>query len=171
MDRKAQTISFEMLMWIPRLVYLVIVIIATSGIILAFIVTNVSVGDVESHILLHRLQFSPEGIVKYDSETRRVYPGIVDVSRLSSNRLESALNAGKKEVAARFKLVGLQDESELATAYLHEGTYKDWQPIAVVVAADKDIRGSGRKLPHSEERYVYYSRPSRLETVVITQNE
>ena len=170
MNKQGQTISFEMLMWIPRLIYLIIVIIATMGLIFAFIVTNVNVGDVESHILMQRLQFSPEGIVKYDPVTQRVYPGVVDDGKITPNNLKSALDGGEKELAARFVLIDLP-ETELEPVYLHKETYEDWQPIAIVVGQNDKISGTGRKFPYAEVRYVYSDSPSKLETVVILPNE
>ncbi len=177
MNRKGQTLSYELLMWIPRFVYLVIVILATSGLILGFIVTRVNVSDVESHILLHRLQFSREGIAHYDSYTGRVYPGLVDAGRLTEKNVESALGAGESEMAARFVLGGLSGK-ELAKAYLNEEAYANWQPIAILVGEDSKISGTGRKFPHPEARYVYSSgrsgakrTPAFLETVVITPDD
>lgn len=166
-----------MLMWIPRFVYLVIVIIATSGLILGFIVNKVDVGAIESHILMHRLQYSREGITAYDSYTGRVYPGLVDKSKMTdektTEKLANLLGAGEKEMAARFVLSDFSD-NELAKAYLNEKTYMDWQPIAIVAGTDcesGEISGTGRKCPHPETRYVYGDKPARLETVVITPNE
>ncbi len=174
MNKRGATISYEVLMWIPRFVYLVIVIIATSGLILGFIVNKVNVGEVESHILMHRLQFSREGITAYDSYTGRVYPGLVDKSKMTgeitTEKLADLLGAGEKEMAARFVLSDFSD-NELAKAYLNEKTYMDWQPIAVVVGQGADISGTGRKFPHPETRYVYSDKPARLETVVITPDD
>ncbi len=168
MNRKG--LGYETLVWIPRLVYLVIVIMAASGLILAFIVTNVNVGDIESHILLNGLQFSQEGIAAYDSYTGRVYPGLVDRGRLTDDALGSALDAGEGELAARFVLSDLSSGNEIARAYANGETYANWQPIAMVVGEDGEISGSGRKFPHPESRYVYSETPARLETVVITSD-
>ncbi len=170
MNKKGQTISYEMLMWIPRFVYLVIVILATSGLILGFVVTKVDVSEVESHILLHRLQFSPQGITHYDTETGRVYPGIVEKSKLTDNYLASVLGAKDDEMAARLVLSDFSD-NKLAEAYLNKKTYANWQPIAAVVGQSKDISGTGKKVPHPESRYVYSETPALLETVVITPND
>ncbi|MBS3132706.1 hypothetical protein J4470_01075 [Candidatus Woesearchaeota archaeon] len=169
MNKKGATLSFEMLMWIPRLVFLIIVIMATQGIILAYIATNVNVGSIESHVLMQRLQFSPEGIVNHDSITGRVYTGVVDLEKLNSHNLEASLEAEKSELAARFVLISLQAENELARSYINRETYEDWQPIAIFVGSS-DVAGTGRKFPHPETRYMYSVEPSKLETVVITPN-
>lgn len=177
MNKRGATISYEMLMWIPRFVYLVIVILAASGLILGFVVNRVDVGAIESHILMHRLQYSREGIAAYDSYTGRVYPGIVDKSRLTNEKdeekLAAALGAGENEMAFRFVLSDPSGENGV-TAYLNEKTYMDWQPIAIVAGTDcenSEISGTGRKCPHPETRYVYSDKPARLETVVITPND
>jgi len=159
-----------MIDWVINLIYLVVVVGTTLGIILAFIVTNVKVAETESNILMNRLQFSPEGIVMYDMETGRVYPGIVDVRKMGASNLESALNIEERDLAARFVLTDLEDEMELATTYLNRDVYDDWQPIAILVA-EGDITGLARKFPHEESRYVYAGRAGKLETVVITPNE
>ena len=170
MSKKGQTISFEMLMWIPRIVFLVLVILSTSGIIFAFIVTNVNVGDIESHILMHRLQYSPEGIVSYDLETGRVYPGVVDPGKLGSYDLQLSLDAGPRDLAARFVMSSLQSDEELALNYVNRETYFDWDVLAIA-SADPSVTGTGRKFAHPEVRYVYSGQPSKLETVVITPND
>ncbi|MBI2664773.1 hypothetical protein HYX10_05545 [Candidatus Woesearchaeota archaeon] len=177
MNKKAQTVSFEMLMWIPRIVYLILIIIATTGIIYAYIATNVSVGAVESHILLHRLQHSPEGIAEFDAETKRVYPGFVDAAKLSESNLKAALNAENREFAARFVISDLNDENK-EVVYFDRQAYGVWAPVAAFVgiqqAQNAETSGSGRKFAHSEARYTYISdsmQLSKLETVVITPDE
>jgi len=169
MKKKGQ--AYEMLIWIPRLIYLVIVIITISGIISAYIVTTVNVRDAESHILMHRLQFAPEGISYYDEEIGRVYTGILDDTKLADTYLESILDVPELQIAARFKKLDLVDETE-KSAYINQITYDRWAPLAVVASISREATGSGLKIPYPESRYIYSteSGPAKLETVVITVN-
>jgi hypothetical protein len=165
-----QGISSNMVMWIPRLVYLILVFVVSFGLIFSYTTTKVGVGDVESHILLHRLQLSPDGISKVDDATGRVYTGVVDPAKLSSENLQTVLGIGENSVAMRIESYPFAT-GENTTAYLHENTYENWQPIAVIVGENRPVKGSGLKFPYRETRYVYAGSPSRLETVVIMPNE
>ena len=168
MNKKAQTLSDELLPWIPRIVFLIIVYATTTGVISAYVLTNVNIGGIESHILMHRLQFSPDGITEYDTDTKRVYPGIIDTGKL--NNLEAALTANDGVLAAKLKVISLPEDSE-QIYYLHKETYEDWQPIAIVVGTNDEISGTGRKFPYEEIRYVYLDGPAKLETVVILPDD
>lgn len=163
-------ISYQMILWIPRMVFLIIVFVVTFGLIFAFTTTTVSVSDAESHVLLHRLHFSPEGISKTDADTGRVYAGVVDASRISADRLETAIDIKKDAVAIRLVKSNTDDSAEVV-AYLHEDTYRNWQPIAIAVDEGSIKKGAGRKFPYKESRYVYAETPAKLETVVIMPNE
>jgi len=169
MNKRGATVSFEMVMWFPRLIYLIIVILFTSGIILAFIVYNVNVGEIESQVLMQGLQYSRDGLVRYDVATGRVYPGVLDRAKISDSHVESTLNVNTNKLAARFELKSLTDEV-LETAFLHEETYLNWRPIAALIHGDRTVSGTGAKVPYEESRYVYSGQPSILETVVIFPN-
>lgn len=167
-----------MVIWIPRIVYLVIVIMSTLGIIFAFTVTNINIGDAESHILLHRLHFSSDGISKVDDETGRVYTGIVEPDKLSNINIKSALQISENSMTAKFVTSNLLnerkpvDEQTLPVeTFLHEERYKQWQPLAELINNEQVEKGTGSKFPHAEVRYVFTGEPTLLETVVITPNE
>ena len=170
LNKKAQvSLPENTIDWLVNFVYLIGVAAALFGLIAAFLVTNTDVADIEAHVLMHRLQYSPEGIVNYDSATNRVYTGVVQTDKLSNGNLESALNTGEKELAARFVKTDLSEASRVV-GYVNKETYLDWQPIAILVARDKALIGTGRKFPHEEVRYIYADEPSKLATVVITPN-
>ncbi len=162
-----RALSYEIVMWIPRLVYLIIVIIASFGLIFAYTSTTLNVGDVESHILMHRLQFTQNGIVKQDVLTGRVYPGIVDNALLTDEKLSKLYSSDSQSVAIRFVSTDLREKNSEVAAYVNQESYENWQPIAILVGEESIEKGTGRKFPYRESRYVYTTEPSRLATTVI----
>lgn len=165
-----------MIMWIPRFIYLIMVLIVSFGLIFAFTATKVNVGDIESHILMHRLHFSPYSISKVDENIGRVYTGVVDETKFNGDTLEDLLNASTNSFAMRLTKRDLEVDSDETNIFLHETTYSNWQPIASLVDQNQLTKGSGLKFPYKEARYVYSENPSSgnpsiLEIVVIMPNE
>ena len=61
-DKKG--ITYQMVLWIPKMIYLIIVLVVSFGLIYAFISNEVDVSDVEAHVLMHSFHYSPEGNFK-----------------------------------------------------------------------------------------------------------
>jgi len=90
MNRRA-LISFEMLMWIPRIIFLVIVLFAIIILIRSFVLEKIDVTELESEIFANRLPCSPNSISFVDEISGRVYPGIIDLNKFKTNEIEDNL--------------------------------------------------------------------------------
>ena len=153
------TISENLIAWLMNMIYLTVIIVTVSGLIFGIIVTTVNVRSPESHILLQRLEYSRQGIVEYDSEIQRAYPGIVDSSKISM--LENAALTKDGIIAAKFVIDGKE-------YYLNREKYGIWRPIAEFTDKNQDVKGSSAKFSEKELRYVYAEGPAYMESVVIS---
>ena len=184
-DKKG--ITYQMVLWIPKLIYLIIVLVVSFGLIYLFTSNEVDVGDVEAHVIMHSHHYSPEGISKFDDDTKRVYSGIVDRSRFTRANLESALNSDENSLA--MKLVGRKwenlgedsddsgEDSDIRDyeIFLNYDTYRKWIPLADLINSDAKVEVP-QIFSSKEVRYINYEgSDSRdravLETTVIMPNE
>ena len=170
-------ITYQMVMWIPRIFYLITVLAVSFGFIFLFTAIEVDVGDVESHIIMHGMHFSPQGISKFDHETGRVYVGVVDEEKLDGSTLENSFIGRKSALAMKVVKKPLKDpdDANSKTAFIHQKTYTDWSGLAKLVyergqPGAEPIKGSGRWIAHKEIRYAYSEKTgtvSNISTVVI----
>ena len=172
-NKKGFTISYKMIMWIPRFFFTVIVIALTFYIISAFIITNTNVSGPESSILMNVAHYSPDGFSAFDATTGRVYPGIVDNSRFTTAQLGQLFKQDKPAIVGRFTekqaIVDyfISPKPDVMAAYTDETRYLRWEPIALVNA-----KGEGSFAPYPEIRYVAIKDGNGgvLETVFIASN-
>ena len=176
MDKRG--ITYQMVMWIPRIFYLITVLAVCFGFIFLFTTVEVHVGDIESHIIMHGMHFSPQGISKFDSETGRVYTGVVDEDKFTESNLENSVSGREDAFAMKVVKAALKDPTTNDAIILHKETYEDKAAIAEYVfrrqQSGKVPTGSGRWFAHKEIRYAYSEnsdRPSTLLTVVIKPYE
>jgi hypothetical protein len=79
---KKGLISFNMLMWIPRIIFMVIVVLSIILLIASYFRLELVISKAESELFVQRLLYSPHGISFYDPYSNRVYPGIIDLDNL-----------------------------------------------------------------------------------------
>lgn len=80
MDKKAE-ISDYMIAFIPRIIFIIIVLASIYLLINAYIKTEVNTFDAESNLFVQRLLYSKNGVSYKDKDTGQVYPGIIEISR------------------------------------------------------------------------------------------
>ncbi|MEK6837125.1 MAG: hypothetical protein AABX69_00610 [Nanoarchaeota archaeon] len=165
-SRKGFTISYKMIMWIPRFLFTVLVLGITFYVILGFIKTATDVSKAESHILANAAFYSEKGLSYADgtakTATGRVYPGVVETSKFKEaskskgddTQLDEFFDHMKPLLVGRFvkhqTIIDhfLKPEAE-STAYTDKRRYVLWQPIAQAGG-----EGEGGKTPYAEVRYV-----------------
>ena len=162
------SLSFRTIMWlIPDALFLIFVMVANIGIVLAFIVSTVDVSEAEANIAIHRLHFSPNGISEYDATTGRVYTGKISSANFNDERIESALSYENIVMASRLKADTSTKLSPVpaANAYLNRDKYeKEWVIFALV---EGEIGGKGI-VPYPEARQVVFdNKVAKLETIVL----
>jgi hypothetical protein len=137
-NKKAQ-ISFNVLQFILRLFFLIVVTITIIIVVNSYLKTTFDVTTLETGITYNRIMFAND-LIYYDSLSSRHYPGIITQNSLSSKEIfKSSMDYGpKKHIAAR---LDLGFENELITAYLNPGVqqgYDEW-----IVLAKTKIPGFG----------------------------
>ncbi|MBI2137441.1 hypothetical protein HYU12_02895 [Candidatus Woesearchaeota archaeon] len=168
------TLSEKTIMWlVPNAVFLIIVLLANTGVILAFTATNVDVKETEAIISTERLHYSPNGISKADTETGRVYTGLISAENFKNDRIENTLAYEEGLAAARIKADTNGIESKdiackaagISCAYLYEDKYeKEWVVLAL---ASEKIGGKGISAYPEQRTAIFENKAARLETVVL----
>ena len=99
--------AHDMIMFIPKFVFLIIVMICVIFLIKIFIVNNIDVRYAESMLLVERVTNSPTGIIYFDDELMRPYPGVIDLKKFSNENIRKVIELGsdyKDMVTAAFIL-------------------------------------------------------------------
>ena len=81
MNSKKGQISEEVLLSIPRIIFLIAILFAVVLLVKVFIITTVDISQIEANILISRLLYSKDGLSFYDESVNRLYPGIVDINK------------------------------------------------------------------------------------------
>lgn len=138
---KKGTLGFDVINTIPRLIYTIvciaiIVLMARTF----FMINDTSSSDVEIRGISERFYFS--GITYQDQDTKRIYPGEIDISKFNENKIQQTLCYDEKEcstnkhVAAKLTLNYSNKEK---TVVLNEFNYKNWK-----ILSDTKFEGFGQ---------------------------
>lgn len=142
MNNKKAVISGEMIMIIPKMIFLIAVMFAFIILIKVLIITKMDVRSTEAVILTNKILFTPEGILYFDKDTGRVYPGIIDLDKFrelsegNPNSLDDVLmsyGSGNPIISAK---ITLEMEAENVVAYYNKEKFDRWEPRAL-----PDIKG------------------------------
>ncbi|MBI2175831.1 hypothetical protein HYU40_00590 [Candidatus Woesearchaeota archaeon] len=170
-NKKGDSTPDEMIGWIHRSVFTVIVALTTYFIIRAFIVTSIQVAPIEANVLMSYPHIHKDGFSKFDSTIGRLYPGVMDTSRFTTGQLK-LLKGEKPSIVGRFArnqtIIDYHlKKEEPVYAYTDFDRYKLWQPLA-----QSKAKGEGGKTPYAELRYVTLAdgRGAIIETVMIASN-
>ncbi|MBI2548371.1 hypothetical protein HYW21_03400 [Candidatus Woesearchaeota archaeon] len=122
-------------MWIPKILFLVIVFIVAIILIREFLVTGIDVFEPEAATFINSFLYSPHGLSYRDPGTGRVYPGIIDIQRFNAENvahsLDRAFSFGKENnhVAAQFRLKSVSGTEE-TIVYYNQAKYEYWSTLA-----------------------------------------
>ena len=78
---KKGTISEEVVLFIPRMLFIMVVVFAFVLLVKTLLVTKIDVQQLESDIFISRFMMSPNASAYYDSKIERAYPGIIDLNK------------------------------------------------------------------------------------------
>jgi hypothetical protein len=82
---------FNFLVMIPRILFLVIMLIVCVILIRMFLNDKFNINDVQAEILIDGLIYGTGGVSYYDPVTGRLYPEIIDISQLDGAKLDQGL--------------------------------------------------------------------------------
>ena len=100
----------------PVYFILVLLFLTVSFLLFSFVISsNISTSNkipenVRLTVMINRFLNSPECLAYMDEETGRVYPGIVDLSKLSKEQMTVCYNAIDTKLAFSFKIEELNKE-------------------------------------------------------------
>ena len=135
MKNKKAITTFEMLMWIPRIFFLVVLMFAVITLIRSFITTTVDVSELQANIFAKRILYSPNAISYFDSDLRRTYPGIIDFNKFKSQSIDKFLEKSvyygikNREIGANLLLKDLSENSDISVFY-NEDFFKEQKKLA-----------------------------------------
>lgn len=168
MNKKA--ISFDMLQWLMRLLFLTVVIFSVVLLLNVYTTKKLDVKELQAEILINRLILSPDGISKFDYVSGRVIPLIIEDLSLQENKdkmeqkLMQTIKYDKKNfIAAKMEIFENQ-ESVLATFYYDQSTYEN-------IAPRTWIEGIGGALSYERIFPVIYKGESRyIKIIAVVSN-
>lgn len=119
--KKAQ-ISFNMIAWLPKLFFLLIVIFSIMILVMSHITWEVDTADAQMDIFMQQLLYSRNSLAYVDPDTDRVYPGIVDLGIFEigiEERLSKSVFYGEENriIAAEIVLKDLNGNVEEKISY------------------------------------------------------
>jgi len=131
-DRKG-IISFNMVSLIPRIIFLVIMLIACVVLIRLFITDKFNTNDIEAEILVSGMLYSAGGVGYYDPLTGRAYPEIIDIEQFDAAELEhSFFFEDNRLIAAKVFVTDdrdAEDDEAVKAIYYNKEWYDNWNPL------------------------------------------
>ncbi len=134
MKNKKSTTTFEVIMWIPRILFLVVLMFAIMLLIRSFVNTTIDSSELQANIFANRILYSPNAVSYFDPDTQRVYPGIVDADKINAaindKSLEKSIYYGKKnlEIGAKFSVNDMKENK--IDFFYNEDFFKEQEKIA-----------------------------------------
>ena len=124
MNKKAQVDTI--LNWAMIRIFVLIIILGTLLIVISSqLNSGLDSHEVENYILIKRITYSPNLLAYKDPVTDRVYPGIIDFSKFSTENLESNLENKNKRLAVNIQLTNLETD-KITKAYINEQRARAW---------------------------------------------
>jgi len=151
------SISEHVLLWIPKFVYLVIVVLSVVFLVRMLVVSNIDSTEAEARIFANRIFYSPNAVSYVDPELGRAYPGIIDADKFKSMENSdltfldiTSLSYGKENrlIAAKLRLKNFESGEE-HNVYYNKENYLYWEPRTI-----HGVSGSGSVNSVDEQRYV-----------------
>ena len=120
MRGKKAGINFESIIWIPRIIFIIIIMFLVMTLVRTYVATAIETSDIKANLFSNRLIYSPNSISYYDEPIKRAYPGIIDPAKFgSADFLDKSIYYGEKnkEIGAKVVLKDFSDGKEYALFY------------------------------------------------------
>ncbi|MFH1399600.1 MAG: hypothetical protein ABIG95_05820 [Candidatus Woesearchaeota archaeon] len=161
--KKAQlSMTFNVGLLIPRLIFMIIATLTVVMIVKTFLIVNINVSEAEAKVMMGRLIYSPYCISYVHPETGRSYPGMIDLTKFSTDRIENCIHYGESNdyLAAKLTLY-FKDNGETESRFLNERGYAVWKPLA-------DMNGPGSSNYYSDIFYVLVDDKGKIRRAVLS---
>lgn len=145
--RKKGLMSFNMIVMIPRIIFLVIVLVSCVILIRLFVINEFETKELQADILVNGLLYSAGGVSWYDAETGRAFPEVIDVQQFSGRDFDHALFfSGNNFMTAKIELFN-RDFTTIGAGFYNRQWYENWEPLLTL-----NIPGIG-KIVKIERQY------------------
>ena len=170
-SKKRGAISEHLILWIPKVIYLIIAFLSVIFLLRLLIVNNIDASEAEARILTNRIFYSPNAISYSDVDTGRAYPGIVDFEKYGKlqnsdvNEMDTktiAYGQGNQLIAAKLTLQNLETNEQDIVFYNKEN-YEFWEPRILSTV----VGGSGSVNSITEQRYVLIKNADKMEKGIL----
>jgi len=115
--------AFEVMMWLVRYIFIIIVLFVMWFFIDAFILNSIDTKEVEAHVFIQRTIYSKHALAIPNYYTQRVYPGVSNALQFYSQDFDKSIDYfWDDQLAAN---ITLKDYSKL----YNEHSYINWLPL------------------------------------------
>ena len=132
-----------------RVIFTLIVVMTAVFLLRSLLVVSIDSDMVEKNALVYNIFYSPAGFSYTDPGIGRTYPGIIDLSKFTSQQLDSAVSfTNNQHIAASFTLFDPGSNTPLnhPSAIFNERYFSLKYPLA-----DRNVKGSaGATLYHEQ---------------------
>ena len=113
-------INFESIIWIPRIIFIIVIMFLVMTLVRSYVSTVIETSDIKADLFSNRLIYSPNSISYYDGSIKRAYPGIIYLAKFNSDDfLDKSIYYGEKnrEIGAKVVLKDFSDGKEYTLFY------------------------------------------------------
>jgi hypothetical protein len=136
---KKGIMAFNMMSMIPRLIFLIAVLVVCILLISMFLNNMFNINDVQAEILVNGLLYGTGGINYYDPITGRIYPTMVDLGQLDNAELDAGMYYPDNTlITAIINIEAANRIENLAELYYNKQAYDNWEPLI-----DRNLPGIG----------------------------
>ena len=165
---KKSTVSLEMVLWIPRLIFLVIAIFSVSLLIRFFIIENIDISNTEASVFSDKILLS-KSLNYFDKDAERYEVGTIDLKKFQSDDVSSSLENEisyneKKKIGAKISLKNLNKNTNYQDIFYRKDFYEEKK---VLVDAGF-TKGQGGAKSKTKSSYVLLEDGISLDKGIIT---
>jgi hypothetical protein len=125
-----------------RIGFMMAALLAFFVLINFYINNQIDTNYLQSQVLLNRILYS-DAIMKKDSDTGRVFTGVVDIKKFNNEQLEQSINYAeyRRHAAVKLKLLNKDPDPQkqfIMDAYLNKDMYDYWKEIVKA-----NVKGKG----------------------------
>ncbi len=88
MNKKADS---KAILIIVRLIFISIVLVTFYIFVRMAISRDINTEELEANVIITRLLYQPDGIIYYDDNLNRYYPGVIDLAKFNEARINNSL--------------------------------------------------------------------------------
>jgi hypothetical protein len=125
MNKKA--ISEHVMMWIPRMIFLTIVVFTVIFFTRFIVAVYIETADSQADVYIGKMMFEKNGIIRYEND--RAYAGVIDLQNFNEPRLNQSMkfDSGEEGPCAMLSLKNMETGQKY-TAYWNKLWYERLKP-------------------------------------------